>query len=166
MDDQIRLESAEPEDAAAILEIHAAAVHKTAAPYYSEEVINSWSRLPITRDRIERVKQKWIENPDRRVIVARQNNDTVGFGMVDKNNELQGLYVHPDFGRGGIGAKILAVLEQEAVLMGLSYLKADASINAEAFYKKQGFEVIGYATHQLASGQEMTCVKMRKTLEI
>lgn len=40
MDDQIRLEPAQPEDAAAILEIHAAAVHQTAAPYYSEEVIN------------------------------------------------------------------------------------------------------------------------------
>ncbi len=166
MDDPIRLEPAQPEDAAAILEIHAAAVHQTAAPYYSAEVINSWSRLPITSDRIERVKQKWIKNPDRRVIVARQNNDTVGFGMVDKNNELQGVYVHPDFGRCGIGAKILAVLEQEAALMELSYLKADASINAEAFYRKQGFEVIEYAIHRLASGQEMTCVKMRKTLEI
>lgn len=164
MNDQIRLEPAQSEDAAAILEIHAAAVHQTAAPYYSEEVINSWSRLPITSDRIERVKQKWIENPDHRVIVARQNNDTVGFGMLGKHNELQGLYVHPDFGRCGIGAKILAVLEQEAALLGLSYLEADASINAEAFYRKQGFEVIEPGVHRLASGQAMSCIKMRKTL--
>lgn len=166
MDAQIRLEPAQPKDAAAILEIHAAAVHQTAAPYYSEEVINSWSRLPITSERIERVKQKWFENPEHRVIVARQNNYTVGFGMIDKNSELQGLYVHPDFGRCGIGAKILAVLEQEAALLGLSYLNADASINAEAFYRKQGFEVIEYGIHQLASGQEMACVKMRKTLKV
>ena len=164
MSGQIRIEPAQPEDAAALLEIHAAAVHQTAAPYYSEEVINSWSRLPITSDRIERAKQRWIKNPDYRIVVARQSNQAVGFGMIDKNNELQGLYVHPDFGRCGIGGKILAALEQEAALLGLSYLKADASMNAEAFYSKQGFEVIGYGIHRLASGQEMACVKMQKTV--
>lgn len=81
MNDQIRIEPAQPEDAAALLEIHAAAVHQTAAPYYSEKVINSWSRLPITSDRIERVKQRWIENPNHRIVVARQDNQAVGFGM-------------------------------------------------------------------------------------
>jgi putative acetyltransferase len=164
VDDQIRIESAQPEDAAAILEIHAAAVHQTAAPYYSVEVINSWARLPITSDRIERIKQKWIENSDHRIVVAKQNNQTVGFGFIDKNSELQGLYVHPDYGRCGIGAKILAVLEQEAISLGLSCLQADASINAEAFYSKQGFEVIEPGIHRLASGQEMSCIRMRKTL--
>ncbi|NJP08170.1 MAG: GNAT family N-acetyltransferase [Leptolyngbyaceae cyanobacterium RU_5_1] len=167
MDDQIRIEPARPEDAAAILEIHAAAVHQTAAPYYPEEVINSWARLPITGDQIERFGQRLIENPDHRTVVAKQNNQIVGFGSIDdKNNELQGLYVHPNFGRCGVGAKILAVLEQEALLLGLSYLRLDASLNAEVFYSQQGFEVVEYGVHQLASGQEMACVKMRKTLAL
>lgn len=166
MNGQIRIEPAQPEDAAALLEIHAAAVHQTAASYYSEEVINSWSRLPITSDRVEHIQQKWIKNSDLRVIVAKQNNNTVGFGMIHKENELQGLYVHPDFGRCGIGSKILAVLEQEAVLLGLSYLKVNASLNAEAFYRRQSFEVIEYGIHRLASGQEMPYVKMQKTLKI
>jgi putative acetyltransferase len=165
MHDQIRIEPAQAEDAARLLEIHAAAVHQTAAPYYSAEVINSWSRLPITSDRTERVKQRWIENPDQRVVVARQANQVVGFGMINKNSQLQGLYVHPNFGRCGIGGKILAALEQIAASLGLSYIKADASINAEAFYIKQGFEVIEYGTYQLGSGQEMDCVKMQKTLK-
>ncbi len=162
MDEQIRIEPARPEDAAAIIEIHAAAVHQTAAAYYPEVVIHSWARLPITRERIKRVKERWIENPNHRIVVAKQNSQIVGFGFIHRNNELQGLYVHPDFGRCGIGSKILAVLEQKAVDEGLSYLQVDASINAEAFYNKHGFEVIEYSTHQLASGQEMACVKMRK----
>jgi len=45
-------------------------------------------------------------------------------------------------------------------------LTLHTSINAEAFYSKQGFEVIEYGTHRLASGQEMACVKMQKTLEM
>ena len=107
----------------------------------------------------------WLAiNADSREIVgvyvgARSRQEAKGLWQ-----SLQGLYVHPGFGRCGIGSKILAALEQEAALLGLSYLKADASINAEAFYRKQGFEVIEYGTHQLASGQKMTCVKMRKTL--
>jgi ribosomal protein S18 acetylase RimI-like enzyme len=40
----------------------------------------------------------------------------------------------------------------------------DASLNAESFYRKHGFEIIEYATHQLTSGQEMACVKMWKIL--
>jgi ribosomal protein S18 acetylase RimI-like enzyme len=160
----VEIEPARPEDAAAILEIHAAAVHQTAAPYYSEEVINSWARLPITSERIERVKQKWIENPGHQIVVAKQSSQIVGFSFIDKSNELQGLYVHPNCGRCGVGAKILAVLEREALSLGFSYLQADASINAEAFYKKQGFETVEYGTHRLASGQEMACVKMQKTL--
>lgn len=39
---------------------------------------------------------------------------------------------------------------------------------AKSFYPeeviKQGFEIIEYATHQLASGQEMASVRMRKVL--
>jgi ribosomal protein S18 acetylase RimI-like enzyme len=159
----VNIELARPEDAAAILEIHAAAVHQTAAPYYAEEVINSWARLPITLERIERVKQRWLEDPDRRVVVAKKSSQVVGFGFINKNNELQGLFVHPNFGRRGVGAKILAALEQEALLLRLSYLEVDASINAEAFYSRQGFEIMEHGTHQLASGQEMACVKMRKT---
>lgn len=160
----VDIEPARPEDAAVILEIHAAAVHQTAAPYYTEEVINSWARLPVTLERIERVKQRWLENPDRRVVVAKKSSQVVGFGFINKNNELQGLFVHPNFGRRGVGAKILAALEQEALLLKLSYLEVDASINAEAFYSKQGFEAVEYGSHQLASGQEMACVKMRKNL--
>lgn len=163
MNDQIKIELAQAQDAATIVEVHHAAVHQTARSFYSEEVINSWSP-PISNDRIERIKQV-IENSDEWMIVARQNNLIVGFGCIaPKNNALRGLYVHPSFGRCGIGARILTVLEHEARSLGLPYLQMDASINAESFYRKHGFEIIEYATHQLASGQEMACVKMQKVL--
>jgi putative acetyltransferase len=99
------------------------------------------------------------------LIVAKQNNLIVGFGSIaSKDNQLRALYVHPSFGRRGIGARILTALEHEAKSLGLLYLQMDASINAESFYRKHEFEIIEYATHQLASGQEMACVKMQKTL--
>jgi putative acetyltransferase len=166
MSDQIQLEPAQPEDAAAVLNIHCAAVHQTAAPFYPENVINRWARLPIDSDRIKRVGRKWIENPDRRMIVAKQNHQVLGFGFMDMQGQVQGLYVHPEYGRRGIGTRILAALEQTARLLRISVLKVDAAINAEAFYIKQEFSVIEYATHQLSSGQEMACIKMKKNLSL
>ncbi|NJR62123.1 MAG: GNAT family N-acetyltransferase [Cyanobacteria bacterium CRU_2_1] len=166
MNDCIQLQPAQPEDAAAILEVHCAAVHQTAAPFYPAYVINSWARLPIENDRVERVKQKWIENSDRRTIVAKHSNQVVGYGCVDTTGEIQGLYVHPDYGRQGIGAGILAVLEQIAISFTLPSLQVDAALNAEAFYCKQGFDVTEYSTHRLASGQEMACAKMQKILKL
>jgi putative acetyltransferase len=163
MNDQIKIELAQAQDAAAIVEVHHAAVHQTARSFYSEEVVNAWSS-PLDNDQINRIEQI-VENPDVWLIVAKQNNLIVGFGSITpKDNKLRALYVHPSFGRCGIGTKILTALEHEARLLELPYLQMDASINAESFYRKHGFEVIEYATHQLASGQEMACVKMQKVL--
>jgi putative acetyltransferase len=166
MSNQIQLEPAQPEDAAAVVKIHCAAVHQTAAPFYPENIINSWARLPIDSDRIKRIGRKWIENPDRHMIVAKQNHQIIGFGFIDIQGQVQGLYIHPDYSRRGIGTRILAALEQTAQSLRISVLKVDAAINAEAFYAKQGFSVIEYATHQLSSGQEMACVKMQKILSL
>lgn len=164
MNSPIAIDLAKSEDAQALLEIHAAAVHQTAAPYYAQEILDNWSRLPITCDRIERVRHGWIEHPDRRVVVARHSGQVVGFGFIHREGELQSLYVHPDHGRRGIGASLLARLEQEAMAWGLTHLRLNASINAEAFYRSQGFEVVGPGVYQLASGLEMPCITMRKDL--
>jgi putative acetyltransferase len=163
MNDHVRIEPAAEQDIAAIMEIHYAAVHQTAQSFYPEEVIDAWSP-PVDNERMNRVKRA-IANPDEWLIVAKQNNRIVGFGSIaPKDNQLRALYVHPNFGRSGIGARILTALEHEARSLGLSYLQLDASLNAEPFYRKHGFERIEYATYPLASGQEMACVKMRKTL--
>lgn len=164
MDDVIMLESGQPEDAEAILKIHSAAVRQTAAPYYSEDIINSWAR-PTTAGHVERIKHAWLENPDHRVVVAKQKQQIVGFGFIHKNNELRCLYVHPDHGRQGIGAKLFAALEQEAISLGLTHFDVNASLNAADFYRKQGFETVEQGIHRLGSGLEMACVKMRKELQ-
>ncbi len=51
MNDRVRIDSAKGQDAAEIVEIHHAAVHQTAGSFYSDEVLNGWSR-PVSNDRI------------------------------------------------------------------------------------------------------------------
>lgn len=160
---RVRIEPACNDDAAAIVDVHFTAVHQTAAPFYPEEIINSWSR-PISDERVKRI-QRAIEGSDELLLVAKSDARIVGFGSIaPKNNELLGLYVHPAYGRRGVGEQLLSVLEQMAVEHGASELQMDASVNAEAFYIRQGYQVVERGTHQLASGQEMNCVKMQKRL--
>jgi len=164
MSKSIQISSAQPEDAAALLEIHTAAVHQTAAPFYPQEIIHSWAKLSFSQARVDKIRERWIEIPNQHTVVARNGDRPVGFGFIGNDSELRALYVHPDFGRRGIGGSIIAALEQVALDWGLTYLTANASLNAEAFYKKQGFEVVGYGTFRLASGLEMACAKIHKNL--
>jgi putative acetyltransferase len=163
MELSVRIETGKPDDAAAMVNVHFAAVHQTAASFYPQAIINTWSR-PISDERAERI-QRAIESSEELFLVAKYAGSIVGFGsVVPKNNELRGLYVHPDYGRRGIGALLLSALELMAVEQGASYLHMDASVNAESLYIKQGYQVIERGTHRLSSGQEMSCVKMQKML--
>jgi len=68
------------------------------------------------------------------VLVAEINGKVTGFGsIVPDSNELRAVYVHPDFGRKGIGGRILSELESLAREHELPELEMDASLNAEDF---------------------------------
>lgn len=155
------ISKAETEDAEPILQAHFAAVHQTAAAFYSEEIVQNWS-CPITDEKIERIRRA-ISSQDEFFIVARQGAEVVEFGsIVPRNDELRSLYIHPKVGRRRIGSQILQILEKTAISEGRSLLKVDASVNAELFYAKHGFEIVERGTHCLHSGHEMACIKMRE----
>jgi len=159
----IELRPALARDAEAIIQVHFAAVHETAAAHYPVEVLRSWSPPP-GHARYQQVRDA-ISKADELLIVAEEKSEVVGFGsIVPRLSELRAVYVHSKAGRRGVGSKILAQLEAMARGCGLSQLSMDASINAEAFYRNKGYSVLQHATHRLGSGQEMACVKMVKVL--
>jgi hypothetical protein len=51
-----------------------------------------------------------------------------------------------------------------ALERGAVELQMDASVNAEAFYRRAGYDVVERGTHRLRSGLQMACVKMSKRL--
>lgn len=76
----------------------------------------------------------------------------MGVGFIRNDSALQALYIRPDFGRCGIGSRIVAAVEKAALPRGLSHLTANAALNAAAFHPKNGFEVLGPSTLQLSPG--------------
>jgi GNAT superfamily N-acetyltransferase len=150
-------------DAVAIIDLHFAAVHRTASAFYSSEVLDSWSRQP-DEARYQQIREV-IAKGDELVLVAEDDSRVVAFGsIVPRLRELRAVYVHPDAGRRGIGYQLLTALERVALERGAVELQMDASVNAEAFYRRAGYDVVERGTHRLRSGLQMACVKMSKRL--
>ena len=70
-----------------------------------------------------------------------QDGDIIGTGALS-GEEIQGVFVHPDFQQKGIGRKIMAVLEQEAISRNIDEVTLDISIPARQFYHHLGYEVV------------------------
>ncbi|MFM7506366.1 MAG: GNAT family N-acetyltransferase [Rubrivivax sp.] len=150
-------------DAEAIVAVHHAAVHRSACGAYAQEVLDIWSAPPGAA-RHERMRQV-IADGDELVRVVQEGGDVVAFGsIVPRTQELRAVYVHPAAGRRGIGALLLAALETLAREHGLARLQMDASINAEAFYRRAGYGVVERGAHPLRDGLSMDCVRMLKAL--
>jgi|SRR5215813_13008187 len=161
----VRLELATADDAEAMLTVHRAAVRGTAAHFYDPQVIADWgSPGPANR---ERLAQRIVRGEEEAVVARDASGHVIGFGsIVPGAGELHGLYVAPEHGRSGIGAMILKELEARARRRGVDELSVDASVNAEAFYRRHGFELEGRGQHALPSGRSIDCVRMRKRLSV
>ncbi|MDQ0509317.1 GNAT family N-acetyltransferase [Ancylobacter amanitiformis] len=158
----MRIEEARPADAEAMLMAHRAAVRGTAAAFYDVEIINTWAPLPLRAETIELLARR-IERGVEEAVVARDRSGAIiGFGSIVPNvHELRAVYVSPAHGRSGIGGSILRELEARARRRGLAELTMNASINAEAFYRRHGFTSEGYGEHRLDGGYRMARVRMR-----
>jgi len=151
------------DDAQGILEAHSAAVHRTASRHYASDILTAWAAA-LDVDNVRRMAGI-IASRSELIVVAEVDAKIVGFGsIVPKNNELRAIYVHSDFGREGVGGRILSALEDLARRHGLTELAMDASLNAEDFYLNHGFAVIERGEHTLSAGARMRCVRMRKAL--
>lgn len=162
---KLTIRVARDEDAEAILQIHYAAVHEFGLRCYTQEILDEWSS-EVNSIRIEKLRRTMIENPEGELwIVAESNEQIVGFGsIVPLNNELRACYVSPASTGKGVGQAILKELESQALKRGVDFLQADASLNAEGFYVRNGYSIASRGQHLLRSGRKMDCVLMRKYL--
>jgi putative acetyltransferase len=72
--------------------------------------LTTWA-APLDANDVGRIAGS-IESQSELILVAEVNANIVGFGsIVPKNIELRAVYVHPDFGREGVGSRILSALE-------------------------------------------------------
>jgi len=149
-------------DAVAMVAIHFAAVHKLGAESYPPAVLEAWSPPSGTR-RLSSLSDA-IASDHEVLLVAEMEGTVVGWGALHPaQGELRAIYVHPSHARRGMGALLLRQLEGHASNMGLKKLQLNASMNAEPFYKSQGYERVSIGLHKLNDELSMTCVTMNKS---
>lgn len=150
-----------PQDAENFLRLHHAAVHETASADYAPDVLDSWSG-PINAQRIAEFKAN-VDDEIR--IGAFDGGIMAGLGVLaPQTGELRACYVHPDYGRMGVGKRLVDAIEQTASGMGLGSLTLDSSITAEKFYAALGYETVMRGSQKLADGTHMPIIKMQKML--
>ncbi|HEY2585623.1 MAG TPA: GNAT family N-acetyltransferase [Tepidisphaeraceae bacterium] len=159
----VNVRAAAESDAKSIVDLHFASVRHYGSKFYPPKTLESWSPTPDERrwDRMRRA----ITSGTEVFLVAEIGVEICGFGVLyPAEAQLRALYVHPAYGRQGIGSLLLSHLESLAIAKGLRELRLDASVNAEAFYRTREFEVVDRGIHRLSSGVNMQCVRMRKSL--
>jgi hypothetical protein len=156
----LKIRRANHNDATSLLEVHRVAVFSKAAGYYDEARLEAWAPGPIP-ERIARIEQE-ITSIDFIFLVAEIENKIVGYASaIPSKNELRSLHVKTN-SIGNVGRTLLAEIEKQAFNAGAEFLEFDASLNAEAFYKANGYTEIGLADHVSGNGDISAAVQMRK----
>lgn len=152
---QVRV--ATPADAAALPDLHSAAVEAFGPPDYDDHQVEQWAK------RDERSSEDYpIEDDDSHVTVCVRAGAVAGFGeLALQEHEIHAVYVHPDHARAGVGSALLAELEGVARGLGMAELTLQSSLNAVPFYERAGYERVADAE----SPGGLPVVEMRKALE-
>lgn len=122
---------------------------------YPSEVVNFFLNYH-TGAEIEKRMQNGL------VIVFEYDRQIRGTGFL-QDEEMGGVYVHPDFQRRGIGEKIVRYLTDRALEQGIERIWLDATPLAKPLYDKLGFSLISPMT-QWVGKVPLHYFKMEKRL--
>lgn len=140
-------------DAVDISAVIVSALRETNANDYSPEIITrveqSFSAAAVRR---------LIEN--RTVFVATRDGEIIGTASLD-GKVVRTVFVSPANHRQGVGALLMAEIQQTAHARGITVLTVPSSVTAECFYSKLGFVAIRDSYH----GDERTII-MERQLEL
>jgi hypothetical protein len=133
----LKIRRAVRDDATRIMLVRREAILTKAAAHYDQVILNDWAGTTDIADRVSRIRKK-ISDPDCIVMVAEAGDEIIGFAVaVPSKKELQALYTRPN-PIGHVGQALLAAVEGLA-FEAAEFLTCDASLNAESFYKANGY---------------------------
>lgn len=138
------------------------AIRGLASAYYPPEVIEDWAPLLVDDVAVRRTRAN-SEGEIR--FIAESGGEVVGIGaVIPSKSELRACFVMPKAARLGVGTALVGVIERKATELGATFLELNASLNAEPFYARLGYETLSLGEHPLRTGRLMACARMRKIL--
>ncbi|WP_114579452.1 GNAT family N-acetyltransferase [Saliphagus sp. LR7] len=162
---EVSIRKAVAEDARQIRDVHLASIEGLGSQGYTEEQVAVWAH--------DRDPEEYpIESQDTYFLVAENNTAVIGFGWMksdagdhfetDVEGEITAIYIHPSVARQGIGSRIYAELEAQAVRQNIDSLGLWASRNAVPFYEAQGYNRVTDHAHEYHDEITLLLVEMEK----
>lgn len=152
---ELLIRSFEPTDLDGIIDVFLRAIRETASKDYSPAQIDAWAQVD---------REKWaLTYQNRRAWVAVSGQSLAGFTDLESSGHLDMMYVHPAYQRRKVATVLLEHVECVARAQGLSKIFTEASITAQPFFLKNGFETL---TSQVveARGEQFANFRMEKLL--
>ncbi len=152
----VNIRTHQPGDETAIAELFHRAVHAIPDSVYGAAQKQAWSaKIDVGRWR-QRIEQS-------RPFVAEYQDRLVGFIELDTTGYIDCFYVDPESQQLGIGGQLYQQVVNEARSFGLTELTVDASLVAQPFFIRRGFQVIQENAVDL-NGVTLNNVSMRRNL--
>src|SRR5215467_948543 len=148
---------ATPEDALAIATVYHDSIREINSRDYAAAQIDAWAGT-------EPDEEKWLQRQDSRLTFVDEQNGVIrGFAELENEGHIGAIYVHPGYQRKGVASRLLDQLEKEALVRGATCLSTEASITAQRFFVRRGFETI-VAQDVEYRGQIFRNYRMRKQI--
>jgi putative acetyltransferase len=156
MDANFHIEKAILTDLPQILDVFQNAIKVTAKEFYSQHQIIAWANTIYSRKKVWEFR---IENEE--FVVAKIEDEIVGFAALKSLDYFDLLFVAPHVGRKGIAGLMYDYLEEK--IPSGTLLKTDASKLSLPFFLKNGFVQIAENKVDLL-GVEIPNYRMQKVL--
>jgi putative acetyltransferase len=125
-----------PADVEQIVWLIYTTVHTVNRGDYTLEQVNAW--MPALPNAIT-----WSARYSERIaFVADDDGVVAGFAELEPNGHIDCFYCHHSYQRLGVGQQLYQRLEQEANSLGLTRLFVEASITAQPFFERMGFQTL------------------------
>ena len=120
------------EDLELIHEIRRAAILGISSKEFSRTECRTWAERRSPEYFAPRVETGAV------VIVENESGEAIAWGAT-VGKRIEGIYVHPESGRRGVGRQLMSELEEQIRERGNSSTRLAASLNAVGFYEKLGY---------------------------
>jgi putative acetyltransferase len=128
----------EPADAPSVCEIYYRSVHEVASAKYDRDQLDAWA--PRVPDHVS-----WLPRLCEYVTFVADDDagNTIGWIAMSPTGYVDMLFCLPEATRCGVASELYSNVEQAAIALGLTELTAHASLFAQSFFARHGWETGG-----------------------
>jgi GNAT superfamily N-acetyltransferase len=145
-------------DASAVFELRTAAIRHQCAGHYPAETIELWTEGNAP----SLAFSNFVSDS---CYVIEIGGAVVASGAVDlSTGQVDAVFVDPRHIHKGVGSAMMRFLETTAIAAGLQRLNLESTLNAEEFYRANGFSSERPSKYHSPRGFTMDCIVMTKRI--